>query len=249
MNTQPILVIGSTGKTGRRIAAQLQAEGHAVRHGSRQSATPFDWHQPETWEPALAGARAVYISYHPDLAVPEAPDSIRRLVQIARSAGVEQLILLSGRGEENAQRCEGIVSESGLRTTVLRASWFAQNFSEGILVHSVLDGVLAMPAGTVREPFVDIDDLADIAVAAFTDPDGRHDGQLYEVTGPRLLSWADVADELSAVVGHRVHYQPITLDQFHDALSAEAGRDYADLLTNLCREVFDGRNEELGDGV
>jgi uncharacterized protein YbjT (DUF2867 family) len=247
----PILIIGSTGKTGRRIAQRLEAQGHLVRHGSRQSDPAFDWEQPGTWAPALEGVQAAYISFFPDLAVPGAPDAIEALAQRAEEAGVQRLVLLSGRGEVNAQRCEEIVASCGLDYTLLRASWFSQNFSEGHLVQPVLDGVIAMPAGDVREPFVDVDDIAEVAVAALTAnaDDNPHAGHLYELTGPRLLSWADVAAELSAAAGYEIAYLPITLEQFHEALAADAGAEYADMLTNLCREVFDGRNEYLADGV
>lgn len=245
--TAPILVIGSTGKTGRRIAERLAARGHVVRAVSRRSDPPFDWNDPDTWPPALEGVRAAYVSYVPDLAVPGAPEAIRKLTELAREAGVERLVLLSGRGEANAERSENIVRESGLGFTLVRASWFNQNFDEGQLLPSVVGGTLALPAGNVREPFVDVNDIADVAVAALTED--RHDGQLYEVTGPRLMSFHDVAAEISKAAGRDVGYVPITLEEFHAGLLADAGPEIATLLTELCREVFDGRNESLGDGV
>lgn len=247
MQKSPILVIGSTGKTGRRIADRLQASGYPVREGSRQSATPFDWDKPETWTDALRGVKAAYISFHPDLAMPSAPATIQALTQEAKRAGVQRLVLLSGRGETNAQRCEQIVAESGLGYTLVRASWFAQNFDEGALLGAVLGGVVAMPAGQKQEPFVDVDDIADVAVAALTD--SRHEGQLYEVTGPRLMTFADAAAEMSRAAERDIQYVPISLEDFRTAMTEEAGPMVADLLTAICREVFDGRNEHLGDGV
>ncbi len=247
MSTSPILVIGPTGKTGRRIVQKLTQGGFAVREGSRRSDPPFDWDQPQTWPAAFAGVKAAYVTFYPDLAVPGAPAAITALTKCAKESGVDRLVLLSGRGEANAQRCEDIVRHSGVGYTLIRASWFNQNFDEGQLLGPVLDGVVAMPAGTVKEPFVDTDDIADVAVAALTD--ARHSGQLYEVTGPRLLSFDDVAAELSRAIGRNIQYAAISFDQFHAALNEDAGPDVADLLTNLCKEVFDGRNESLGDGV
>ncbi|WP_136658246.1 NmrA family NAD(P)-binding protein [Nitratireductor sp. XY-223] len=247
MHTSPILVIGATGKTGRRIAQKLEDAGHTVRHGSRNAAIPFDWEDPAGWPAALEGVSAAYVSYFPDLAVPQAPAAITQLTAIAKEAGVTRLVLLSGRGEANARRCEEIVRDSGIDFTLVRASWFFQNFDEGQLLGSVLGGTIAMPAGNIREPFIDIEDIADVAVAALTE--ARHGGQLYEVTGPRLLSFADVAAEISKASGRTVNYLPVTLEQFHAALSDEAGPQMADMLTALCREVFDGRNESLSDGV
>ncbi|WP_419906861.1 NmrA family NAD(P)-binding protein [Hoeflea sp.] len=247
MQTKPILVIGATGKTGRRIAQKLEDGGYPVRRGSRGAEIPFDWDDPAGWPAALAGVSAAYISYVPDLAVPQAPAAITRLVDEARQAGVKRLVLLSGRGEANAERCEEIVRDSGIEFTLVRASWFFQNFDEGQLLGAVLDGTIAMPAGSIREPFIDTEDIADVAVAALTED--RHAGELYEVTGPRLMSFTDIADEISEASGKSVQYVPVTFEQFHAALSEEAGPQLADMLTALCREVFDGRNEHLADGV
>lgn len=247
MQRSPILVIGSTGKTGRRIVQRLVEQGHPVRQGSRGSSPAFDWDRPATWPVALAGVESAYISFFPDLAVPSAPAAIEALTAAAKQAGVKRLVLLSGRGEANAQRCEEIVRGCGLDFTLVRASWFDQNFTEGALLGPVLAGTVALPAGDVREPFVDVDDIADVAVAALTE-DG-HSGQLYEITGPRLLTFADAVAEISQAAGREVHYAAITPEEFHAALVEEVDAGYADMLTNLCREVFDGRNESLGDGV
>ncbi|MEM8712929.1 MAG: NmrA family transcriptional regulator [Planctomycetota bacterium] len=181
----PILVIAGTGKTGRRVADRLEAMGRPVRRGSRSSGTPFDWNERATWRPALEGVQAAYVVYSPDLAVPEAPEAISAFTGLARELGVQRLVLLSGRGEEEAQRCEGIVQQSGLEWTVVRASWFAQNFNEGAFLDLVLSGEVTLPADEVREPFIDIDDIADTVVAALTSDD--HVGEVYEVTGPRLF--------------------------------------------------------------
>ncbi|MEQ8305690.1 MAG: NmrA family NAD(P)-binding protein [Hoeflea sp.] len=247
MKDQKILVIGSTGKTGSRIAASLKQEGYAVREGSRNAAIPFDWEQPETWGPALEGVSSAYVSYFPDLAFPGAAEKIEALTRVAKAAGVRKLVLLSGRGEAHAVACEEIVRHSGLAFTLVRAAWFAQNFSEGYLQAPVLDGVVALPAGDIREPIADVDDIAEVAVAALTD--ARHDGELYEITGPRLLGFAEAAAEISRAAGIPVRYQPITLEQFHDGMLEIAGPLVADVFTEICRETLDGHNAYLTDGV
>lgn len=247
MQNQTILVIGSTGKTGSRIAAILAERGFSVRHGSRKAAIPFDWEAPETWAAALDGVSSAYVSYFPDLAFPGASEKIEALTKVAAEAGVKRLVLLSGRGESHAQAAEAIVAKSGLDYTLVRASWFAQNFSEGYLRDQVLDGIVAVPAGTVREPIVDVDDIADVAVAALTED--RHSRQLYEVTGPRLLGFDEMAAELAAATGRPVRYMPITFDAFHAAMTEAGGTFVADVFTAISREVLDGRNESLGDGV
>jgi uncharacterized protein YbjT (DUF2867 family) len=247
MTTSPILVIGSTGKTGSRIVRLLEERGHAVRHGARSAPIPFDWEKSATWAPALDGVSSVYISYFPDLAFPGAAEKIEALTELAVEAGVKRLVLLSGRGEHHAQRCENIVRDSGLDYTLVRCAWFAQNFSEGYLRDPVLEGVIALPAGTVREPVVDVDDIAEVAAAALTEE--RHSGQLYELTGPELLGFDQAAAALGEAIGREVRYQPITLEQFHASLTEIGGAFIADVFTGICRETLDGRNESLADGV
>ena len=247
MHDHPILVIGATGKTGSRITRTLTEHGFSVRRGSRNAAIPFDWEKSETWDAALEGVSSAYISYFPDLAFPGASETIEALTKVATKHGVNRLVLLSGRGETHARSCENIVKTCGLDFTLIRASWFAQNFSEGYLRDPVLDGMVALPAGAVCEPIIDVDDIADVAVAALTEP--RHSGQLYEVTGPRLLGFDEAAAEISAATGRSIRYMPITFDQFHAAMTEIGGEFIADVFTGICRETLDGRNEYLGDGV
>ncbi|MEU4572240.1 NAD(P)H-binding protein [Nonomuraea sp. NPDC023979] len=243
-----ILVTGGTGKTGRRIADKLTALGHTVRVGSRSGTPPFDWTDRDTWAPALAGADAAYLAYQPDLIVPGALDDIRAFTELAVRSGVRRLVLLSGRNEPEAQACERVVRESGLEWTVVTCGWFMQNFTEGYLLESVLDGAIALPAREVAEPFVDADDIADVAVAALVE-DG-HTGRTYELTGPRLLTFADAAAELSKAAGREIAYIPITMEQYA-AGAAEHGvpGDVVAMLTTLFTEVLDGRNAYVADGV
>jgi len=243
-----ILVLGGTGKTGRRVAAGLRASGLSVRIGSRGGTPPFDWNDESGWDACLHGMDAAYVSYAPDLAMPGASDAIQALVDRARSHGLNQLVLLSGRGEPEAQACERIVRESGLAWTVVRASWFFQNFSEGAFTEMVLAGRITLPAGDVPEPFVDVDDLAEVAVAALSEP--GHTGRVYEVTGPRAMTLADFASELSEVLGRDIAYVEVP----HDAFIAEvrgsgAPQEVAWMLDYLFSTVLDGRNVGTVDGV
>jgi uncharacterized protein YbjT (DUF2867 family) len=248
--TTTTLVLGGTGKTGRRVAERLERRGHAVRVGSRSSDRPFDWENRSTWARALEGIDAVYISYFPDLAAPGASEAIGALTEQAVSAGARRLVLLSGRGEAEAQRSERMLVQAAGETewTVVRASWFNQNFSEGYLLDPVLSGEVALPAGDTPEPFVDADDIADIAALALSE-DG-HAGEVYEVTGPRLLTFAEAVEEISRATGRELTYVPIGVDDFAAGLAeAQVPSDIADLLRFLFVEVLDGRNANLTDGV
>jgi len=245
---RPILVIGSTGKTGRRVLERLEAQGVPTRAGSRGSVIPFDWHDPATWGPAVAGVRAAYVTFVPDLAVPGAPEAIQRFTDLAREAGVERIVLLSGRGESEARRSEQIVAESGLEWAVVRASWFAQNFSEGFLYDLVMAGTVALPVGDVREPFVDVDDIADVAVASLLAEPSPN--RVYEVTGPRLMGFAEAVREVASAIGREVTFVPIPHPAFLDGAAASGvPADYVALLDYLFTEVLDGRNESLATGV
>ncbi len=242
------LVLTASGKTGRRVADGLEAKGVPIRRGSRSGEIPFEWNDPATWERALAGVQAAYVVYTPDLAVPAAAPAIRDFTDLAVRSGVKKLVLLSGRGEEEAQRCERIVQESGVDWTIVRASWFNQNFSEGPFLELVVGGEVALPAGSVAEPFIDADDIADVAVAALTE-DG-HAGQVYEVTGPRLLTFAEAIAEIAEATGRPIRYVQIPEEAFVTGLT-QAGlpADYIELLKYLFTTVLDGRNERLNDGV
>jgi uncharacterized protein YbjT (DUF2867 family) len=243
-----ILVLGATGKTGRRVVERLQARGVPTRAGSRSAQPPFDWQDRDTWAPALQGAGAVYVTYFPDLVMPGAPEAIGELAQLAADAGVQRLVLLSGRGEDEARRSEEALKGAGVDWTILRSSWFDQNFSEGFLLGAVLEGVVALPVGNVREPFVHADDLADVAVAALTE-DG-HAGQLYEITGPRLMTFADAVAEIAHATGREVRFETVPMEGFAAELARQGlSADEAWLVEYLFGEVLDGRNESLTDGV
>ena len=242
------LVLGATGKTGRRVASRLQALGRPVRLGSRNAKPPFDWTQPDTWGPCLEGVDRAYLSYPSDLPIPGSQDTIRAFVQLAEQLGVRRLVLLTGRGETEAAAWEDTVQASTLSWTIVRAAWFQQNFSEGAFLDLVQAGRITLAAGDTPEPFVHLDDLADVAVAALTKP--GHDGEIYEVTGPRLLTFADVADELSRALGRPVRFEDVPLGPFLDALRQSAvPEDVIWTMNHLFAEVLDGRNAHLSDGI
>ncbi|MFB7878227.1 NmrA family NAD(P)-binding protein [Nocardia sp. NPDC056064] len=242
------LITGGTGKTGSRVAALLAATGHRVRIGSRTAPIPFDWTDRTTWAPALAGVDAVYLAFQPDLAVPGAPDVVRAFTTEAVAAGVRSVVLLSGRGEPEALECEQIVRDSGLAWTIVRCSFFAQNFSEGAFLPDVLAGAVALPNGDVPEPFVHADDIAEVAAAALTDP--RHAGELYELTGPRALTFADAVAEIAEAVGREIVFVPVQRAEFVAALSEyQVPDDVISLLDYLFGTILDGRNSATADGV
>jgi uncharacterized protein YbjT (DUF2867 family) len=219
-----------------------------TRVGSRSGEPPFDWEDEATWAPALQDVGSVYISYYPDVAIPGAVEAVRSFAELAVGRGVRRLVLLSGRGEEEAQRAERVVQDMGVEWTVVRCSWFSQNFSENYLLEPILSGKVVLPAGDVPEPFVDTEDIADVAVAALTEE--GHAGEIYELTGPRLLTFAEAIAEISQVTGRKIRFVPITVEEYSSMLAEQdVPADYVWLLTYLFTEVLDGRNAYLTDGV
>ncbi len=229
------------------MVERLTARGLPVRIGSRSGEPRFDWEDRSTWAQVLEGVGSAYVSHYWD-ALPGAAETLGLFADLAVESGVPRLVLLSGRGEEEAERAERAVRASGAELTVLRSTWFAQNFSEDYWQEQVQAGEVALPAGEVPEPFVDADDIADVAVAALTDD--RHVGELYELTGPRLLTFAEAVIEISRAVGREVRYVPISIEDFA-AAAAEQGvpSEVVEMLTFIFGEVLDGRNARLADGV
>jgi uncharacterized protein YbjT (DUF2867 family) len=247
MTPMDTLVLGGTGKTGRRVVERLAALDVPTRVGSRSGEPPFDWEDRSTWAPVLEGVQAAYIAYYPDLAVPGAPETVGSFAELAVRSGAGRLVLLAGRGEPEAEQAQAAVRASGADLTILHSTWFAQNFSEDYMVDGVRSGAVALPAGDVPEPFVDADDIADVAVAALTDD--RHIGELYELTGPRLLTFAEAVQEIAEATGREIGYVPVSIDDFAAAAYQDLPREFAELLTYLFGEVLDGRNAHLADGV
>ncbi|EJM51672.1 NAD(P)H-binding protein [Pseudomonas sp. GM48] len=246
---QPIvLVLGATGKTGRRITQRLEAAGLPVRRGSRDANPPFDWEDRSTWNAVIDGVHSVYISFQPDLAVPGALETVQAFTDLAVKSGIRKLVLLSGRGEVEAEQAEHVVQNSGIDWTILRASWFCQNFSEAHFLEPILQGELALPVGQVAEPFVDAEDIAECAVAALTQP--GHTDRLYELTGPRALTFAEAVTEIARSTRRTINFVALPADAYRQAMEQEQlPPQLIDLVMYLFTTVLDGRNTPVADGV
>jgi len=248
MKNSPILIIGKNGKTGARVNQRLEALGYATRPVSRSTTPSFDWENSATWAHAIKGTRSAYVTYQPDLAVPNAEAAIKEFVKVASENDLEHIVLLSGRGEEGAQRAEQVLKTSGISWNIVRCSWFSQNFSESFMLEGILSGELVLPAADTLEPFVDADDIADVAVATLTDP--RHRNKLYELTGPRAINFAQCIKEISEALDRSVKYTTVPIDDYINALSEQGeSEDMQWLLRELFTVVFDGRNSNVMSGV
>jgi uncharacterized protein YbjT (DUF2867 family) len=240
-----ILVLGSTGKTGSRVAARLKNISEVeLRLGSRNEKIPFDWEKPETWENVVKEIDTVYITFQPDLAVPFAADAIENFTNLATKSGVQKIVLLSGRGEKEAQVCEEIVKKNAKNWTIIRASWFNQNFSESFFLDPILYGIVALPRAEALEPFTDANDIADVVTAALLDE--SHNGKTYELTGPRLLTFKDAVNEIANASGRNISFQDLSLEEYTQMLKEyQIPEDHIWLVNYLFEQVLDGRNSSV----
>ena len=244
MQHQTILVLGGTGKTGSRVAQRLTAMGKSVRIGSRKAIPAFDWENAATWDAALEGIQSVYVTFQPDLAVPGGKEAISKFTSIAIKNGVQKLVLLSGRGEKEAQECEEIVINSGADFTIVRCDWFNQNFSESFFLDPILAGYVALPRAETLIPFVDADDIADVVVAALTEK--KHFNKIYELTGPRLITFREVVQEIARITGREIVFESIALDDYLNTLRKyQVPEDQIWLVNYLFTESLDGRNSSI----
>lgn len=243
-----ILVIGATGKTGRRVAKRLSALDQPVREATRHSAIPFDWENSNTWAASLKNIKTAYLAYSPDLAVPSALDVIAEFIKAAEAAGLRRVVLLSQRNEARAQACEQLLIDSSLEWTILRPSWFMQNFSEGDLLESVLAGEVAAPDSGAKEPWVDLEDVADVAVAALLED--SHIGKIYEITGVELLTWGEAVAQIASAIGRNISYQTVSAKEFEHILVGAGFPDAdAEFVSQLVAEILDGKNASTADGL
>ena len=237
MQAENILIIGGTGKTGRRVAANLQQQGHHVRVVGRKTTPAFDWENPDSYDAALRGMDRAYIVYYPDLAVPGAREAIHTLTEKAMQAGLDKVVLLSKKGEAEAEACEEIVAHSGLNYTLVRAAWFSQNFSEGAFLDFVLNGAIALPVPEARIPFVDANDIADVVSKVLLDD--RYNNQTITVTGPQLHSLKEVVDMMATATGRPLQYIPISTEEFKEGMrQAGLPESYVWLFGYLFEEVL-----------
>lgn len=219
MTTTPILIIGGKGKTGRRVAEQLETRGIAYRLASRSSEQRFDWYDEGSWAGAVAGIDTAY------LAPPVGPTGLAlagKFIQHAADAGLRRVVLLSGRGVgspgrdfavyESSVELENAVRASGADWTIVRPAWFAQNFSEDFLYDYVMGGEIRVAAGDGGEAWIDTNDIGDVMTEVLLDE--RHTGETYSLSGPRTLTMAEVAAELSAVIGRPIRYVDLEPEQF-----------------------------------
>ncbi|MEN8651221.1 NAD(P)H-binding protein [Streptomyces sp. 21So2-11] len=252
MRSETTLVLGATGKTGRRVAARLRLHGVQVRAASRSSRTRFDWADPAGWDQVLKDVNTAYI------VPPSVPGPVHDFVARAEAAGVQRLVLLSGHGADtwgdttfglDMRSAEEAVRGSSLEWTVLRPSNFNQNFDEDLFHAPLVAGELALPAGPVPEPFIDLEDVADVAALVLTEPE-RHAGKTYELTGPRAVTFGEAVELISKASGLPITFKEISSTEYSAALVREGWEQHvADHVVEMFVVMGRGTIAATTDGV
>lgn len=252
-----ILLTGGTGKTGRRIAAGLAAQGIKPRIASRDvkaagpHAVHFDWADAATHGPALDGVDAAYL-----VAPAGVPDPLHAMVPFlhaALEAGVRRYVLLSAsslaEGEPMMGQVHAFLRGTAPEWVVLRPTWFMQSFSEQQHLPTIRDeGAIYTAAGDGRVPFIHADDIAAVGVAALLGKvagDGDH-----VLTGPRALSYGDAASIIAAAAGRPVRHQRLSEDALAKRLAGHGlPPPYAAALAAMDTAVAHGSEDRITDAV
>ncbi|MET7684261.1 NAD(P)H-binding protein [Streptomyces sp. NPDC005423] len=252
------LVIGATGTTGSRTAAQLTAAGHRVKAASRRATpvadtepVPFDWYDPATHAAALDGVDRVYL-------IPPLGDSDPAAIMLpflhqARTAGVHRAVLLSSSAIPEGGPAVGTVHQALPELfgqwAVLRPSWFMQNFT-GTHVHarSIRDeSIMWTATESGRVGFVDAEDIAAVAMRALTDEQAPNSDLL--LTGPEALCYDDIAAIITEVTGRPVVHRRLSYEQMRDRLTTEVPVEFAAILAGMDRAIAEGAEDRITDTV
>lgn len=252
MNTN-ILVIGGGGKNGRRVVEKIKNKGGSIFSTTRikekadEHTRFFDWNHPATYYPALENIDKVYI-VHPDTSMPQAYDQISELIEAMTKQKVSKAVLLSGRGQESVEKCEKVLMDSSLQWVIIRSAWFNQNFSEGHFLHGIKSGEVTFLAGTVKEPFVDLEDLSDAVVEVLLHE--KYNKKIYEVTGEELLTFEEAVKRIGLAIGRQIKYNAVDKNKYFEGLiNAGLNTHVAQHLVWTFDEILDGRNQNTGDGI
>lgn len=256
MTKTTILVTGGDGNIGSEVINQLKRDDLRIVGGVRSIGKKkdvgkrLDYHDlveieydnPETVAEALKGVDKLFLltPTHPKMI-----DFTSNIVNGAKERGVEHIVKLShirtdpdDEPQINITRLhrqgEKIIEESGIPFTFLCPNFFMQNFVNFYLGKG--QSSIYLPAGDGKVSFVDVRDIAAVAVKALTDnEEGLHSGKAYTITGPQAISYGDAARILSEYIGRNISYVNISED---DARKAIIDMGMSDWHTNILLELL-----------
>jgi uncharacterized protein YbjT (DUF2867 family) len=253
-DTHPkVLVLGATGKTGSRVAANLMHRGMPVRTAARTGAdVRFEWADRDSYAPVLRDIARVYL-IAPVMRVDYA-DDVSAFLNEAEAAGVAHVTFLSAYGTEHA-RDElatravelDLLDRQNLSHTILRPAWFMQNFSETFL--KPIDGVILVPTGNGAEAFIDAEDIAAVAATTLADPDA-HARTAYSLTGPQTLTVAEAAAVMTESIGQTIEHVDLDRDAWIAGVIANGiPPEYGVVLRQLTETIASGNGARPNDSV
>jgi uncharacterized protein YbjT (DUF2867 family) len=251
--TDQVLVLGATGKTGSRVAGRLSMHGASVRTAARSGAdVHFDWDNQATWEEALRGATGLYL-VSPILRIDFA-GLVGQFLDQAEQAGVRHVTYLSAYGMEFAPAEVALraveldlAARGSLTSTVIRPTWFMEDFSETFL--QPVNDEIVVPAGDGTEAFVSAEDIAAVAAVTLTEPE-KHAGHAYAPTGPQALTMAEAAAMISAAAGRTITYRDADREQWIAAMiSTGVPAEYAQVLRPLTATLASGNGARPNSDV
>lgn len=254
-----ILITTPNGKVGSEVTEQLLEQGHPVRLGAhtvekaqaafpQAEVAPFDFTDEDKARAALVGVEALYLASPGD----SRAEPVKRVIDFAKEAGVKRVVRLSAIGVEASdnplREVEKYLEASGLQYTLLRPSWFMQNYSTTNAESIRTQGAFYEPSGDAKTGFIDARDIAAVAVKALTE-DGHH-AQAYALTGGHAYDRYEVAAAISQATGKAVRYQEVFEVQFQKGLtSAGVPEGYVALMTGLYQAVRAGHSAAVTDTV
>lgn len=209
----------------------------------------FDWRDESTWDAALDGAEGVFI-VGPGSAS-DWSDTLTRFLDAATAAGIQHAALLSARGVEfhpggAVDTAEKALQAGPVAWTILRPTHFAQNFTEAMF--TPVDGRIVAPVDDGAEPFIDVDDIAQVAAVVLTER--AHDNRMLELSGPEAITFTDAAAVLAEVTGEPVRFVSESDDEHVSRLQAAGTpHGYVRWRMAMLRGIRTGADAYLSSGV
>lgn len=261
---QHVLVTGATGTVGQEVAKALQARAipftAAVRDvdkakemlGRETHAIHFDFEQPQTFDQAVQSVDRVFL-LGPPLNM-HLDQLIEPFIDYLYKNEIKRVVYLSAFGAESMRGLPfHTVVEQKLKAmdfawTILRPSFFSQNFKSYEYENITEHGITYMPAGDGKVGFVDVCDVGEVTAAVLTD--NQHIHREYVLTGPETLSYYDAAQQLSELIGKPVRYPAPTPEEYTDTLKKSGAPDFiAPYMNEVYGLIRDGKVDQVSPAI
>ncbi|OAQ39801.1 hypothetical protein A5893_09500 [Pedobacter psychrophilus] len=263
--SEKILITGATGTIGKAVVKHLKAknasfliasrnpEEAAEKFGSDINVVKFEFEDISTFENAVDGVSKVFLLGPPlryDLA-----DVLMPFLDFLKAKNILEVVYISALGAEkmgDTLTFHTIIEEKlkadGFDYTILKPSFFSQNFKNYEWENITQRGITYVTAGEGKVGFIDVDDIGLVASTVLTST--GHSKKIYELTGPELLSYQDAATLLSEVTGKQIVYPNPSIEEYTKALKAAGAPDFiAPYMTSVYSLISDHKVNFLTNNV